>query len=399
MERKSWMTSTLLFSAGVALSVLALEVGFRIIEATPAWRVLPVVARDLGWIDPVFGFTLRPNMEVISVRENRAIITTNAFGLRDADMTLDKPAGSLRVLLVGDSYTQAAQVPWEITFDALTEARLNRSASGRRVEVINLGMGGAGPLIQLMRADLIGLQFKPDLAVFLPTFEHFLNQQLAADADGPAYVFDDEGGLVIGRRYLAKASVRYRNTIIGHVFFWLMDNSRVFLLSYYRLRQGVFDDLPKPPPKRRDAADHCENLNEKIRRHLALWGDGEPSAARRRRDRFFDDLGAFMARSKLPVVIAGRGLGLERPECTDEMAMRDETSRLISDYLAARGVGFVDLDAEFSKRAGGADAARLLRGFAGRVGRGHLNQAGHRVYAEIIGDAIEDALAGAEGVD
>ncbi len=67
-----------------------MEILLHAIEQTPAWRVLPVVERELGWPDPDTGYALRPDREIINVRERRSRVTTNRFGLRDRARSMSR---------------------------------------------------------------------------------------------------------------------------------------------------------------------------------------------------------------------------------------------------------------------------------------------------------------------
>ena len=66
---------------------------------------------------------------------------TNSRGFRDRrDFDYAKPAGTLRVLSLGDSHTQGYEVRQEATFSAVLERALARR--GLRAEVLNAGVSG-----------------------------------------------------------------------------------------------------------------------------------------------------------------------------------------------------------------------------------------------------------------
>ena len=70
-------------------------------------------------------------------------IRINRDGFRDADRAWEKPPGTRRIVVLGDSMTEAFQVSVEDTFVAGLERRLR--ASDRTVEVLNLGVSATGP--------------------------------------------------------------------------------------------------------------------------------------------------------------------------------------------------------------------------------------------------------------
>jgi lysophospholipase L1-like esterase len=93
-------------------------------------------------------------------------LTTNSLGFRDLELGVAKPAGELRVLALGDSFTYGQGVQLEDTWVQVLE-RLLRQARGSPVEVINAGFaaGGHSPpgYVGWLRSD--GLQFEPDAVI------------------------------------------------------------------------------------------------------------------------------------------------------------------------------------------------------------------------------------------
>jgi hypothetical protein len=67
----------------------------------------------------------------------------NAQGYRGADFSLDKPARTFRIVLLGDSFTFGEGTPEAQIYPTLLAAELAaRRIDGRRVEVVNLGVPG-----------------------------------------------------------------------------------------------------------------------------------------------------------------------------------------------------------------------------------------------------------------
>src|SRR6266436_2466777 len=124
------------FLFGGMLALLVVDFGLRLIEATPLWRILPVVQPILGQPDKDFGFESTPGARGIWTTEHRALLQLNSLGLRDVERDLAKPAGAFRIGLLGDSMVEAAQVSQQATFAAIAERRLR--ADGYNLELINL---------------------------------------------------------------------------------------------------------------------------------------------------------------------------------------------------------------------------------------------------------------------
>lgn len=94
----------------------------------------------------------------------------NARSYHDVDHELAKPAGTLRVLVLGDSFVEGRQVEREQLFHRLLERRLAERL-GRPVEAIALGKSGWGQAEALAALEAEGLAYQPDLVLceFLPS--------------------------------------------------------------------------------------------------------------------------------------------------------------------------------------------------------------------------------------
>ncbi|MBN1287668.1 MAG: SGNH/GDSL hydrolase family protein [Anaerolineae bacterium] len=95
------------------------------------------------------------------VTEFEIEVRLNARGLHDVDHTLDKPAGVYRILLLGDSFVQAREVPIEANFTRRLEAMLNRPDS-TVYEVINAGRYGFGAAQELLYYRHEGYRYGAD---------------------------------------------------------------------------------------------------------------------------------------------------------------------------------------------------------------------------------------------
>ncbi|HZN41345.1 MAG TPA: GDSL-type esterase/lipase family protein [Planctomycetota bacterium] len=70
----------------------------------------------------------------------RVPVHINRFGLREREITQDKPAGQKRILCLGDSFTFAWGIPIETGWVRLLEGKLR--ASGKDVFTVNCGAAG-----------------------------------------------------------------------------------------------------------------------------------------------------------------------------------------------------------------------------------------------------------------
>ncbi len=120
----------------------------------------------IGWLDdPVLGRRLVPSQEgwfVANTSEYKTWITTNSKGWRDTEHIEEKPGGTYRILVLGDSFVENFQVPLEDTFFKQLEGGL-----GKTVEVVAMGMGNTGSAQQLIALKELGIKYQPDLVVQL----------------------------------------------------------------------------------------------------------------------------------------------------------------------------------------------------------------------------------------
>lgn len=88
---------------------------------------------------------------------------TNGAGYNTPDVPIDKPAGTLRIVAMGDSSTFGWGVESEETYPRRLEALLRARHPGRRIEVINLGVCGYSSFQGLILLRQEGLRYGPDV--------------------------------------------------------------------------------------------------------------------------------------------------------------------------------------------------------------------------------------------
>jgi hypothetical protein len=94
----------------------------------------------------------------------------NAAGLREErEISAHKAPGEFRILLIGDSYVEARQVPYGETMaqqmEQLLNARAAADGASTRYVVINGGVGGYSPLLEYLFLVQAGLALAPDLVL------------------------------------------------------------------------------------------------------------------------------------------------------------------------------------------------------------------------------------------
>jgi len=167
---KQILLTGLMILGGIVIGLLLVEIGLRII---PQEQVDSIVERTsqrltLYQLDKRIGWTLRPNAQtVMTTRDERVIpIQINSLGLRDTEHTYQKPSGTFRMLLLGDSFTEALHVHLEESY----AYRVEQCLSGRLqtpVEVINAGVSGYSLPEEYLFYKYEGINYQPDLVVLM----------------------------------------------------------------------------------------------------------------------------------------------------------------------------------------------------------------------------------------
>lgn len=96
--------------------------------------------------DDQLGFALQPGESGWYKAEGEAYVVINREGMRDQERTRAKSSDTVRIALLGDSMTEAVQVPLERTLAAVLEQEFGEHArfGGKKVEVLNFGVSGYG---------------------------------------------------------------------------------------------------------------------------------------------------------------------------------------------------------------------------------------------------------------
>ncbi len=91
-------------------------------------------------------------------------IEINSFGFRDKEFAREKPAGTFRIAVLGDSQEEALQVPLEATWQKVMERELTKKA-GLTVESYNFGVSGYGTDQEWLTLREKVWQFSPDMVI------------------------------------------------------------------------------------------------------------------------------------------------------------------------------------------------------------------------------------------
>jgi lysophospholipase L1-like esterase len=165
--KNSWRERLALIIGGGLIGLLVLEVGARLISR---WccheKVLMLTdntaTRGRFMSDAMFGYRLTPNF-----RDSTGNFSHNSYGFRGPEFPLTKPAGGLRVVLLGASTVYGIFVKDTETAATQLQQRLRDWLPTRPVEVLNAGVPGWTSLQTVQNLERRVLPLDPDIVVIM----------------------------------------------------------------------------------------------------------------------------------------------------------------------------------------------------------------------------------------
>jgi hypothetical protein len=144
----------------IAIFVLALEGGLRLLGMGPT--------QTINRFDETLGWSKEPGAVAHrKADEFNVTFEINALGLRDDPMeSPEKPSGTFRVVMLGDSFVQGYTVDREDLFVDQLETWWR--AEGRSVDVINAGTEAWSTDQEVLWLQENGEAFEPDLVLLFP---------------------------------------------------------------------------------------------------------------------------------------------------------------------------------------------------------------------------------------
>ena len=185
----------------------AVPAAIMLVAGLVAVAAFEVLLRAIGWSAPIWyqpdselGWRLRPGVTGWFTKEGRGWIEVNASGRRDLDVPREKPPGTYRIAVLGDSYTEAMQVERDKAFWALLPERLQACgfARGKRIEALNFGVSGYGTAQEYLTLETRALAYRPDLVLLQFTNGNDVRNNsivLEDERDRPFFVVAANGAL------------------------------------------------------------------------------------------------------------------------------------------------------------------------------------------------------------
>jgi hypothetical protein len=387
---RSYVAKLLTISMGLFLAFSLVEVGLRVAGVTYDGSFFTG--------DRIRGWGLRPGAHGWAIGEGKEYIRINSDGLRDREHALQKPAGKLRIAVLGDSYVEGMNVSLEQTFPAVLERDLSHCAAleNRKVEVINFGVSGYGTTQELLTLREHVWKYDPDLVLlaFYTGNDLFNNYRALnpVDADQyPYFVYKGES-VVLDNSF--RDSWKLSNAYNGFFNFRgdLQNHSRVlqaFMAFVKRVKTGSASKISK-----RDTTNLGLNELEEI--IYSTPGDPRMKEAWRVTGAVLlmmrDEVRAHQAEFWV-ATLANRPQLSPDPDSQQALMKRLGVDTLfypdlrLRDFAQRAGISTITLAPQMSAYAK-AHHVFLNGGHYVPPGTGHWNEMGHKLAGELIASTL-----------
>lgn len=213
-----------IFRTGIFVSIVCL-LAFIFSEAGA--RLLHLAPQSLITLDTCVGYKLLPNTDgIVGGPAGLVPASANSQGFRDVEHTQEKDPGTYRVLVLGDSFTEASQVPMQDTFWRLLQSKAD--AEDLQLEVITMGISSWSTGQELLAYECYGRQYKPDLVLLNFNDSDLGDNAFRQDPFTPTFTLND-GALVLDESYKERITVRLsvRSMFYPGMLYFLKDNSEL----------------------------------------------------------------------------------------------------------------------------------------------------------------------------
>jgi hypothetical protein len=351
--------------------------------------------------DAQLGGSLIPGASGWYTQEGHAFVAIDAAGFRDRDRELAPPPDTLRIAVLGDSFTEARHVALEETFAAVAERELAGCAAlaGPRPEVLNFGVSGYGTAQELLLLRERVWNWHPAEVVLAFFVGNDLrnNTQPLQKGGRPYFVYQD-GRLVLDTSFNDSFGQRLRTGPLGQRFYGLLPHVRVLelLMEASELRRRS-EQLARFEEEKRTAtleAGEEPGLDNQVYRaprdpdwELA-WRTTEDLLRMMR-----DDVRAHGARFLLLTLSTGIQVHPDpavRARFAQKLGVDADLlypDRRLQEFAAREGIDALALVLPLRARA--ESSGQCLHGFDNAIPcGGHWNQLGHRAAGEELAKAL-----------
>jgi peptidoglycan/LPS O-acetylase OafA/YrhL len=140
------------------------------LETTDRWGEYPALQADSSTV-----YSLIPNKTThLKYNNYDYYVTTNSLGMNNPEFDITRPDSvGLRILVTGDAFTMPEGMEYPHSYTSILQNELNTfSEAKKRIQVINAGVTGYGPVETLAQLGKLVPLLKPDIVIY----EFFINE-------------------------------------------------------------------------------------------------------------------------------------------------------------------------------------------------------------------------------
>jgi len=181
------LAGPLLGLVGLVVALSMGELASRILRVAPEVKAIEVTNEQCVYkrfTNPVLGYELKANYRDDDADLNHSYPSTNSRGQRDVERTIEKPSGTRRIILLGDSVVEGHGIR---EIDDTMSRQLEMLYDDGRTEVLNFGVSGYCTLAEVELLEVKGLKFQPDIVLLVFVENDFDNFNIEAFQLGRAY--------------------------------------------------------------------------------------------------------------------------------------------------------------------------------------------------------------------
>lgn len=310
-----------------------------------------------------------PNLSVY-LSQYKQEISINSYGMRDREHAVAKEPGTIRILVLGDSFMEANQVAFKDSFSSLLEARLKSEASGQ-VEVINAGVSGWGTDDELTYLTRYGFRFRPDLVLVGMTLHNDVQDNLMEEFHSYA-----DGDL----REKPVEEIPLVDFVLLQVKEFLASHSHLYQVLLRAKRGSWIRNEDKK------LNTHTAGLLEKEQTVSMKRGWNMTQLLFRKMKQRSAEIGAPLVVFLIPlrIQISDHNMHsfLEGENMTQDQILLDQPQRTMMQIGSVEGIVVIDLLTDFRQKQEMVPDQLYL------AGDGHWTAAGHRLAAGIVAERL-----------
>jgi lysophospholipase L1-like esterase len=390
--KRTMLTAGVILLATLAAIIGVGELGLRLVGfSAPIWHQPDA---QLGW-------TLRPGASGWYTKEGHAYAQISPAGFRDLPHSLEKPQGTFRIAVIGDSVVEAFQIDMKAAFwwHLQDDMRACPGVGGRAVEVMAFGVSGYGTAQEALLLESTAIRYQPDVVLVAFAANDLRNnsKHLEPEADRPFFVAEGDN-LRLDTSFTRRATFQRRSSPLYERYRAASDGMRLVQLAqaarhgFETWREaGAAHARTAGAPKEVPGIEPTTNTAMFAAPRDAVW-----ESAWAVTERLVIGMSRFAARhdARFAIAVVSHSAQVHpdaktRKNLEDALGLEDlfYVERRLETLGSREGIHVIALAPELQKRAEASDV--YFHGFPNyRMGWGHWNERGHRSAAEIIAQRL-----------